>query len=136
MAVVVEVSCEQHAPFAEAALPSEVALTENVSPHGARILCKRHWQADEPVLLTSVPSDLAAHARVVYCQPLRSGEYALGLHLIEVNGILGSDGQAAADVLSSVVSVTVRTRYRWSEEELAPRAAVSVSHGAWRAKIR
>lgn len=98
VAVVVQVSCEQHAPFAEAALPSEVALTENVSPHGARILCKHHWQADEPVLLTSVPSDLAAHARVVYCQPLRGGEYALGLHLIEVNGTFNLDRQPTPDV--------------------------------------
>ncbi|MGH9791902.1 MAG: PilZ domain-containing protein [Candidatus Acidiferrales bacterium] len=96
--VVVQLSCEQQAPFAEAVLPSEVALTENVSPHGARILCKHHWQANEPVLLTSAPSDLAAHARVVYCQPLRSGEYALGLHLVETNGTFSLDRQPAADV--------------------------------------
>ncbi len=99
MAVVVQLSCEQPAPLAEAAVPSEVALTENVSPHGARILCKHHWHADEPVLLTSVPSHLAAHARVVYCHALPGGEYALGLHLIEGNSTFSPDGQPGADVL-------------------------------------
>lgn len=58
---------------------SERALTENVSPHGARVRTKQVWQLGEEPLITPLASDFAQPARVVYCQPGANGSFCLGV---------------------------------------------------------
>jgi hypothetical protein len=60
---------------------AEVALTENVSPCGARILVTDAWKPGERVTV-ELPGRLdSCQAHVVYCERLRTGGTALGLQL-------------------------------------------------------
>jgi len=63
----------------EQLLVADKAITVNVSPHGARVVTKRLWRADEHLWMASLPSDLCLQARVVYCQPLTEGYFCVGL---------------------------------------------------------
>jgi hypothetical protein len=65
----------------DASLPAETTFTENVSPHGARVVTKQRWQPEERVLVKSVQSGSRSQARVVYCQPLPNNALAIGLNL-------------------------------------------------------
>jgi hypothetical protein len=66
----------------EASPPAEKTFTENVSPHGARVVTKQRWKAEERVLLKSLESDFQSQARVVYCQRLPRNNFAVGLDLL------------------------------------------------------
>lgn len=57
----------------------ENTLTENVSPHGARVITKRAWQPDEESLIIELTSEFRLPARVVYCRPLPNGRFSVGL---------------------------------------------------------
>lgn len=60
-------------------LTYEMTFTENVSPHGARVLSKRHWRANDSVLVKLPQEGGPSRARITYCQPLRGDEFATGL---------------------------------------------------------
>jgi hypothetical protein len=74
-AVAVQLSTIEGSPSAEK------AFTENVSSHGARVVTKQRWKAEERVLLRSLESDFQSQARVVYCQLLPRNNFAVGLDL-------------------------------------------------------
>ena len=57
----------------------ERTVTEDVSPHGARVLTKRYWQPGEAPLLTPLIGEFPKHARVVYCHPQPNGSYCVGI---------------------------------------------------------
>jgi PilZ domain-containing protein len=57
----------------------EKALTENVSPHGARVATKQHWQPGEQTRLSRLTGDHQLSGRVVYCQRLTRGRFCVGL---------------------------------------------------------
>jgi len=57
----------------------EIIFTENVSRHGARVVSKRRWSANDSVLVKLPQEPLPAHARITYCQPLKGDEFAMGL---------------------------------------------------------
>lgn len=57
----------------------EVTFTENVSPHGARILTKRSWSPNDNVLVKLPQEGCPSRARITYCQPLTGDEFATGL---------------------------------------------------------
>jgi hypothetical protein len=57
----------------------ERTVTEDVSPHGARVLTKRCWQRGEAPLLTPLSGEFPRHARVVYCDPQADGGYCVGI---------------------------------------------------------
>lgn len=58
---------------------SECAWIENISDHGARVITRRVWQLGERLLLTSrLPPFCSTTVRVVYCQILLDGLYAIG----------------------------------------------------------
>ena len=61
-------------------------LTENVSTHGVRVVSSRPWKRDERLNLRSFPGDFRARARVVYCKPLGTSEFAIGLQLLAAAG--------------------------------------------------
>jgi len=58
----------------------ERTVTEDVSPHGARVLTSRHWQPGEVPLLTSLIGEYPRHARIVYCVPQPNGGYCVGIN--------------------------------------------------------
>jgi hypothetical protein len=62
------------------ALP-DLALTENVSPRGARIVTKRFRKPGELCELASLTGGFYMAARVVYCERLANRNYCIGLEL-------------------------------------------------------
>jgi hypothetical protein len=65
--------------IAEEILVSERVVTINVSPHGARVVTKRRWRAEERPWLASLTSYFRLQGSVVYCQPLTNGDFCVGL---------------------------------------------------------
>lgn len=57
----------------------ERTITENVSPHGARVLTKRCWRPGEVPLVTPLIGAFPKHARIVYCDPQPEGGYCVGI---------------------------------------------------------
>jgi len=57
----------------------ERTVTEDVSPHGARVLSERCWQRGEVPLVTPLMGEFPKHARVVYCDPQPRGGYCVGI---------------------------------------------------------
>jgi hypothetical protein len=64
--------------IAEEMLVSERVVTVNVSPHGARVVTKRHWRPEEQAWLASLTSYFRLQGSVVYCQPLTNGDFCVG----------------------------------------------------------
>ncbi len=60
---------------------TEAAMTENVSPFGARILVQTIWGTDEQVVVESTGGANSCQARVIYCQALKTGGTAIGVHV-------------------------------------------------------
>jgi hypothetical protein len=58
---------------------AEDTRTENVSPHGARVITNRAWRPDEQPVLKPPKADLELPARVTYCQVLPNGRFCIGL---------------------------------------------------------
>lgn len=65
--------------IAEEMLVAERVVTVNVSPHGARVLTKRRWRAEEQLWLASLTSYFRLQGSVVYCQPQTNGDFCVGL---------------------------------------------------------
>lgn len=76
MAVPVEISTLQN-PKA-----TELAATEDVCSIGARVLTHQPKERNERLVLRSLAGNLLAQARVVYCQRLTNGRFAVGLHFV------------------------------------------------------
>ena len=56
----------------------ERTLTENVSPHGVRIMSKRSWRPGEGSLITPLTGGTAV-GRVIYCLPKTGDRFCLGV---------------------------------------------------------
>jgi hypothetical protein len=59
----------------------EEAVTENLSPQGARVVTEWMCQPGNHVLLTSPQEGVKALARVIYCERLDDTRFAVGLQL-------------------------------------------------------
>jgi hypothetical protein len=59
---------------------TERTTTENVCLLGIRIFTKRSRDSNERLIISSLVGNLRSLARVVYCQRLPDGRFALGLH--------------------------------------------------------
>jgi hypothetical protein len=57
-------------------------VTENVSPRGVRIVTDWNCAPGKRVLLTAPEEGVKSLARVVYCHPLESTKFAVGLQLV------------------------------------------------------
>src|SRR3982074_3439262 len=62
-------------------MPKARTLTENVSPHGARVLMEREWRPGPTVTVLSAKEGVVARGEIVYCQPLAECRFAVGLEL-------------------------------------------------------
>ena len=56
----------------------ERTLTENVSPHGARVISQRFWQSGEESLIAPLTGGTAI-GRVIYCLPKGGDRFCLGV---------------------------------------------------------
>ncbi len=57
----------------------ERSTTENICSLGIRVLVRRARELNERLLIKSADGELQTDARVVYCERLRDGRFALGL---------------------------------------------------------
>jgi len=57
---------------------SERTRTENVSPHGARVISKWSWQFGEESIITPLTGEFPRIGRVVYCLP-KTGGFSVGV---------------------------------------------------------
>jgi PilZ domain len=57
------------------------AFTENVSPRGARVITDSVCAPGKLVRLDAPKEQVNLRGRVVYCQPLGEGKFAVGLRL-------------------------------------------------------
>ncbi len=62
---------------------NESMLTENVSAHGARVLVEQKLQPGQRVLVRSPKEGVRSQARIVYCERVSEGRFAVGLELSE-----------------------------------------------------
>jgi len=67
-------------------LPAQEGVTENVSARGARVVTSKPWHSDDRLNVRSLLGDFRSRARVVYCEPLKNGCYAVGLQLFAAVG--------------------------------------------------
>jgi hypothetical protein len=74
--IVVSLTLAQEQP----ANGAELAYTENVSAHGARVISKHHWQAGEVAQVTCLKDETTIRGKVVYCQKLLDNRYCVGLN--------------------------------------------------------
>ena len=66
-------------------LLTELASTDNVSPHGMRVRTYRQWR-DTHMIVQSSEKQLWGRAKVVYCQTLPGHTFALGLEFVARTG--------------------------------------------------
>jgi hypothetical protein len=59
----------------------EMTFTENVSPRGVRVTSVRRWQPGTRVQVTFPQNSVRSQGRIVYCQRVELGNFALGLEL-------------------------------------------------------
>ena len=62
-------------------MPKARTSTENVSPHGARVLMEREWRPGQQVIVISPKEGVRARGQIVYCQLLAKRRFAVGLEL-------------------------------------------------------
>jgi PilZ domain len=58
---------------------NEKTYTDNISPHGARVISRFHWEPGEMVRVAPLKYDCVC-GRVVYCQLLSDGRHAFGVN--------------------------------------------------------
>ena len=58
----------------------EVALTVDVSCHGARVVTRKFWEPNLPLSIRSIRGNIHSRGRVVYCER-RAGSFAVGLEM-------------------------------------------------------
>jgi hypothetical protein len=66
--------------------PAQEGVTENVSARGARVVTSRAWQPNERLNVRSLLGNFRSRGRVVYCEPLGNGTFAIGLQLFAAVG--------------------------------------------------
>jgi PilZ domain-containing protein len=66
----------------ESPAKKDEAITENVSPRGARIVTDWNCAPGRHVLVTVPQEGVESLGRVVYCQPVDSTKFAVGLQLV------------------------------------------------------
>jgi len=57
----------------------ERTLTENVSPHGARVISKRSWRTGEELLVTPLTGEFPQAGRVIHCLPRAGDCFSVGV---------------------------------------------------------
>ena len=61
----------------------ERTLTENVSPHGVRVISKRSWRSGEESLITPLTGEFPQVGKVIYCLPEARDRFCLGMEFLD-----------------------------------------------------
>lgn len=77
---------------------AERTTTENVCSLGIRVLTDRARELNERLMISSLNGDLKRLARVVYCQRLPDGHFAVGLQF-QGNAVKWAGESASPDAL-------------------------------------
>ena len=72
----------------------ERTLTENVSPHGARVISKRSWRPGEESLITPLTGEFPQVGKVIYCLPEARDRFCLGMEFLDRAGNWGEHSSA------------------------------------------
>ena len=70
----------------DARMPARGGITENVSAHGARVVLSQALAMETRLNVRSMLGSLKSRARVVYCERLTDGFFAVGLELFATAG--------------------------------------------------
>ena len=57
----------------------ERTVTENISPHGTRVISKRSCRSGEEVLISPLTGEFPQVGRVIYCLPKTRDRFSLGV---------------------------------------------------------
>lgn len=76
IAVVVRLTRLQDQP----ADAEEMTHTDNISPHGARVVSSRPWQIGEEAQVPCLNEEIAICGKVVYCQKFPDDRHFIGLN--------------------------------------------------------
>src|ERR1700687_1371753 len=79
IAIVVRLTQAQDQPVNGA----ELAYTDNLSAHGARVISSRPWQIGEAAQVTCLKYEITILGKVVYSQKLVDDRYCIGLNFQE-----------------------------------------------------
>jgi hypothetical protein len=60
---------------------AELAPTIDISCHGARVVSKRRWEANQQVSVRSIRGNFYSRARVVHCKPYTDNSFAVGIEM-------------------------------------------------------
>ena len=60
----------------------ERAVTENVSPHGVRVISTSEWMVEDTLLVALPSGHFTSVARVAYCDALGQGRFGTGMEFI------------------------------------------------------
>jgi hypothetical protein len=95
----------------------EIALTENVSRHGARVVTKRQWGPNDSVIVKLLRGNQRLGARIAYCKPSKRDAFAVGLQFSSAVGSwMGPRGgltAKGAEVLSPLTEAPRLFSIRW-----------------------
>ena len=61
----------------------ERTLTENVSPHGARVVSRRSWRPGEGSLVTPLTGEFLQVGTVTYCLPKTGNRFSVGVEFAD-----------------------------------------------------
>src|SRR6266404_4597180 len=70
----------------------ERTLTENVSPHGVRVISQRSWQSGEGSVVTFLTEEFPQVGRVIYCVPKAGDCFCVGLEFQDRTAKSGEQG--------------------------------------------
>ncbi len=72
--------------------PAERTFTENVSPHGVRVMTQQPFRTGERPIVCVLSGECESRGTVVYCQPLPNTRYCVGMEFSESSVIWNTRG--------------------------------------------
>src|ERR1700688_4278828 len=92
---------------------AERTMTENVCSLGIRVLTEHARELNERLMISSLRGDLRRLARVVYCQRLPDGHFAVGLQFQGGSVKWASESMSPAAILTAALARFLPRFVRW-----------------------
>jgi PilZ domain len=103
-------------------VPADLALTENVSSHGARIVTKRAGNPGEEWQIAAIANGVRRDVRVVYCEELSNRNFCIGLEL-EDAAQNWWDGSQESRTDAKIATARRSVSPQFARARLAPRSS-------------
>jgi hypothetical protein len=98
---------------------TERTTTENVCSLGIRVLTDHARELNERLMISSLKGDLKRLARVVYCQRLPDGHFAVGLQF-QGNAVKWARESTSPGAILAVILARFFPRFVFGDPETAP----------------